>query len=146
MTVAVEPLGLGRSRLLLGARVDQGSGQQHPVEPGAELFLGQHPLEKVDDLSVHEGKDGGNRLDLKLRGDVRQFVRIRAHQDEPAAELGGELLQQRGQQATGLAPGGPEVDDDRRDLGTLNDIQFESLRGRVHDPRRGTLGGSIHGV
>ena len=50
---------------------------------------------------------------LELRGQFLVFVGIDFGEDEATAVLGGELLQDGLEDAAGLAPFGPEVDDDR---------------------------------
>jgi hypothetical protein len=100
-------------------------------DKGLELAIGHRAHKPIDRLAIDEGIDGGDRLNPQLTGIGRVLVDINL--DQLHRPLGGDdgLFDGGGQGLAGPAPGCPEVDNYRLDLGGLDHIGHETGVGTV---------------
>lgn len=118
----------------LGLRVDGQAGQAealfgdlHQLVQGlTDLRLARGALEQREGLSGHHREDGGDALDAELLHQHLVGVDIDLGEEETAVVFDGEPLEDGAQLLAGLAPLGPEVDDDRDLGGTLQDVAFKT--------------------
>lgn len=123
-----------RGAARLGLRVDGQTGQAetllgdlHQLVQGlADLRLARCALEERQGLSGHHREDGGDALDAELLHQHLVGVDIDLGEEETAVVFDGEPLEDGAQLLAGLAPLGPEVDDDRDLGGTLQDVAVEA--------------------
>src|SRR4051794_26140546 len=117
---------LGHQLVSLAGRRRQASDEL------AHRRLGQRPDEAVDDLAVLDGIHGRDRLDLEGLGDLRVAVDVDLGELDGAVRLGHHLLDRRAQCAARPAPLGPQIDDHRNGVGTLENGGLEGGVGYIH--------------
>ena len=100
------------------------------VEELLDLRRRQRADELGDDLAVAKRLDGRDALDAEQLRDVRVLVGVDLRQDDLAVAGGGGLLERRAELTAGAAPRGPEVDDDRDLVGSVQYLGLEV--GLVH--------------
>ena len=86
----------------------------------------------VDDLSVAEGLDGGDALDLEARCELRVGFGVDLDEFDRPATRGDSGFDNRRELLAGPAPIGPEIDDDRNVMGGLDDFALEVGLGDIN--------------
>lgn len=125
----------------LGLGVDDETGQAeallgdlHQLVQGlADLRLARGPLEERQRLPGHDREHGRDALDAELLHQHLVGVDIDLGEEEAPAVLDGEPFEDRAELLAGLAPLGPEVDDDRDLGGPLQDLALEARLVDVDD-------------
>ena len=100
--------------------------REDPLDPFADGRLRDRAGEHVDDLAVAEGDHHRDALDAVLGGELLVRVDIDLDELEGAAGFSSEPLEDRADDAARLAPGRPEVHDDRDLAAALENVPGES--------------------
>jgi len=135
----LEPERGAQRRLVTGGGQQFGLARDQRVEEALHHRARLRADELVDDRAVAERLDGGNALDAKGLREPLVGVGVDLRQHDRAFARPGGLLEQRRQGATRTAPRGPEVDDDRRRAGALDDLGVELGLADIHDRHRHSL-------
>ncbi len=117
----------------LGVRVDGQTGEPEPllgdghqlVEGLPDLRLARGALEERERLAGDDGEHSGDPLHPELLHQHLVGVDVDLGKEEAAVVLDGEPLQDGAELLAGLAPLGPEVDDDRDLGGALKYVPLE---------------------
>jgi hypothetical protein len=120
-----------------------------PVRLGHSQQLGEHltdlrfglsALEQRDRLALHHREDARDRLHLEGLGQLWIGIHVDLAEQDPAAVLLGQRLQQRRQLTAGATPGRPEVEHHRDGVRHLDHLGGEAGVGDVPDECAGRRG------
>src|SRR5688572_20538576 len=109
---AIRPDGAEPAMLARSAPPDPGS-RQVLLNPRNQRRLGHGTHDRVHMPAIAEEEDARDRADVEPHGGLLVRVDVELGDAKPAAVLGRELLEHRGDRLAGTAPGRPEVHEDQ---------------------------------